>query len=236
MRLRVREFIQAIKCVKAIANFKEMLMCLDVGCGSGIHSYVLKKLGKKIIALDITRSTIFYLENFMLASAEHLPFRNEVFDVILVSHVLEHVKRKIKALLELKRVLKPHGILIVIVPTPLFKCLTLLLWPRDLIIEIFQLSYGKTLTINKLIKGISPKLHGSFSSHKLELAFYRMYTWRNILKKAGLQILYEKPLFPYYFTIPLNIVAHFMYVKPLNLTTSYLFICRRLRIYDKQRY
>jgi len=225
MRLRVREFIQAIKCVKTIVNFKGMLRCLDVGCGSGIHSYILKKLGKKIIALDITCSTIFYLENFMQASAEYLPFRNEVFDIVLASHMLEHVKRKTKALLELKRVLKPHGILIAITPTTLFKCLTLLLWPRDLIIEIFRLNYGKALTINKLIKSISPKLHGSFSSHKYELAFYRTYTWRNMLKKVGFQILYEKPLFPYYFSIPLNVIAHFMYVKLLNLTTSYLFIC-----------
>ncbi len=45
-----------------------------------------------------------------------MPFRESQFDVVLCNHVLEHVKDDIKALTEIKRVLKPGGWAIVLVP------------------------------------------------------------------------------------------------------------------------
>ena len=45
-----------------------------------------------------------------------LPFREEEFDFIFASHVLEHIKEDSVALSEVKRILKPHGIAVLPVP------------------------------------------------------------------------------------------------------------------------
>lgn len=45
-----------------------------------------------------------------------MPFGENQFDVVLCNHVLEHVKDDIKAMAEIRRVLKPGGWAILLVP------------------------------------------------------------------------------------------------------------------------
>lgn len=47
---------------------------------------------------------------------QSLPFADETYDFIFASHVLEHVQNDIKALYEIKRILRPNGIAILPVP------------------------------------------------------------------------------------------------------------------------
>jgi ubiquinone/menaquinone biosynthesis C-methylase UbiE len=49
----------------------------------------------------------------IIASAENLPFKNEVFDRVIMLEVLQHVSNKKKALEEMKRVLKPGGMVLI---------------------------------------------------------------------------------------------------------------------------
>ena len=46
----------------------------------------------------------------------NMPFENNVFDVVLCNHVLEHVKDDILALKEIRRVLKKDGKMILTTP------------------------------------------------------------------------------------------------------------------------
>ncbi|MDR0449308.1 MAG: class I SAM-dependent methyltransferase [Rickettsiales bacterium] len=52
----------------------------------------------------------------IIANGDDLPFKDGVLDFVLSSHVLEHFFDPIKAVLEWRRVLKPGGILFMIVP------------------------------------------------------------------------------------------------------------------------
>ncbi len=54
--------------------------------------------------------------------AEHLPFREGSFEEVFASHVLEHIPDLVGTMHELHRVLKPGGLLKVIVPLGL-RCL-----------------------------------------------------------------------------------------------------------------
>jgi hypothetical protein len=47
---------------------------------------------------------------------QNLPFENGTYDFIFASHVLEHIPNDRKALLEIRRVLKPNGIAVLPVP------------------------------------------------------------------------------------------------------------------------
>ena len=54
----------------------------------------------------------------MQASLTHLPFKDQAFDCILCSEVLEHIPDDERAMAELSRVLKPASWLLLSVPTP----------------------------------------------------------------------------------------------------------------------
>ncbi|HEY5639791.1 MAG TPA: methyltransferase domain-containing protein, partial [Dehalococcoidia bacterium] len=55
-----------------------------------------------------------------LAVAEHLPYRDGAFDVILMHEVLEHVDDDLESLREMHRVLAPGGRLVIFCPNRLY--------------------------------------------------------------------------------------------------------------------
>lgn len=75
---------------------------LDVGCGNGF----LKSLGMiNSIGIDIRLSRAVTVR----ASAENLPFRDQIFDLVFAGEVLEHLNAPAKALNEWTRVLRIGG-------------------------------------------------------------------------------------------------------------------------------
>ncbi len=96
---------------------------LDAGCGTGVMSNELAKLGK-VIGVDTSEEALkFYKSrglNGMLSDIKELPFPDKCFDFVIASDVLEHVSDDFAALNELKRVLKDDGYIIVTVPAHQF--------------------------------------------------------------------------------------------------------------------
>ena len=78
---------------------------LVVGCGS-------TNLHPALINLDLVKGT----NVDVLASAEHLPFPDAIFDLVLSQEVLEHVRDPFQAMREMKRVLKDSGLIYCQVP------------------------------------------------------------------------------------------------------------------------
>ncbi len=104
-------------------NLKTEDVCLDIGCGGG---YVSKELSDrfkcKIIGCDTSIEAISFANennkmknsNFIVASATKLPFESDSVDAVVCVGVLEHILDVEIALSEIRRVLKPHGKLVVI--------------------------------------------------------------------------------------------------------------------------
>ena len=94
---------------------------LDIGFGSGNILEVLKKGGAICHGVEISQTAIDRLkgQGYCLkhTGGETLPYNNEYFDMIVCSHILEHIKNEKKILNEIKRILKPNGLLILGVPT-----------------------------------------------------------------------------------------------------------------------
>jgi len=116
MRLRARLIINEVKRYK-----NKKIKILDVGCGYGIYSFTLSKKGYEVYAIDNSKERINFLQKNGLKNARvmditKLKYKNKVFDVVICSDVLEHVKNDKKALAELARVLDNKGRLLLTLP------------------------------------------------------------------------------------------------------------------------
>ncbi|WP_079253863.1 class I SAM-dependent methyltransferase [Endozoicomonas arenosclerae] len=116
---------------------------LDVGCGEGRHSIAAWLEAKvDVTGLDLCENdlqtarnkqqeAVQYLEGseedrsikFIQGNALELPFEDNTFDKIICSEVLEHIPDYQGVLAEIKRVLKPDGLLAVSVPRA---------WPEEI--------------------------------------------------------------------------------------------------------
>lgn len=92
---------------------------LDLGCGIGeVANYI--EAQDRYFGVDINPYCIENLQSkklwAKLGSAYKIPLDSESVDVVLMSHVLEHLDDPARAMNEISRVLRPSGTLIVIVP------------------------------------------------------------------------------------------------------------------------
>lgn len=93
---------------------------LDIGCGDGLFLYSLKKLGWETLGVEINKVAaqkacdrgLKVLNCDLLESS----FNDDLFDVVRIWSVLEHLHNPAQTLAEIYRILKPDGTLIVQVP------------------------------------------------------------------------------------------------------------------------
>jgi SAM-dependent methyltransferase len=89
---------------------------LDVGCGNGAYLARLQARGAIATGCDLSLGMLEASAGAQLvnADAQHLPFRQETFDVVLGAHMLYHVPDQRRAVAEMRRVLAPGGTCVVV--------------------------------------------------------------------------------------------------------------------------
>jgi SAM-dependent methyltransferase len=90
---------------------------LDIGCGVGeFLQWYPNSFG-----IDTNPYLVEYCKKRNLkcffGSAYKIPFKNETFDCVLCSHLIEHLAKPELAMKEIRRVLRTGGKLIIILPT-----------------------------------------------------------------------------------------------------------------------
>lgn len=89
---------------------------IDIGCGAGVYVEGGIERGGRYIAGDLSMGMLQSLTTPNLRrvnlDAQHLPFVDESADVILANHMLYHVPDQDTAVSEIKRILRPGGILL----------------------------------------------------------------------------------------------------------------------------
>jgi ubiquinone/menaquinone biosynthesis C-methylase UbiE len=89
---------------------------LDIGIGTGTYGKLLKKHLPHVRYIGMDNApgmlrTHPERDSLTLADAQRLPFPNAKFDVVMANHMLYHVPDVDQTLREIRRVLKPDGML-----------------------------------------------------------------------------------------------------------------------------
>lgn len=91
---------------------------LEVGCGPGDDARRLAGLGHEVVAVDVEASAGWDQPSpgvtFIECSAERMPFDSGTFDAILERDALHHIGEPGRALREMRRVLKPDGVAVIV--------------------------------------------------------------------------------------------------------------------------
>ncbi len=130
-RLRGREF----ELFVAESPIPRCRRILEVGCGNGFTAALLAQSADVVVATDLPEENpetaspglgapsellrALGIENCRLLACrgEGLPFADQSFDVVFSGYTLEHVPDPLAVLREIRRVLKPDGLLYLVLPT-----------------------------------------------------------------------------------------------------------------------
>jgi ubiquinone/menaquinone biosynthesis C-methylase UbiE len=211
---------------------------LDVGCGAGDNLNRAKsELNCQVTGIDPSPGSHGvgrFTENkaneiqIIQGTAEDLPFKNEEFDLVFCSHVLEHVTNQTKSLKEIKRVLKKDGTVIIGMPTASMAIIAVLshyLFTTHVNFLFFLKSIGKKEMLNRLIHLFIPASH-SMPNHKYvsyDLWNYRISKWREIISS---EFSIEETITPCLYPYP-DYIQWFPKLKLRGYSSSVFFICKK---------
>ena len=152
------------------------LKILDIGIGDGVYEGIIfNKVKNKcdfyvvdISKEQIKRSSKYLVEGLVVdLDSQKLPYKSKMFDIVIVSELLEHVFFPEKVIREAKRVLRKDGILIITYPN----------------LGAIQ------IRITIALKGYNPMIN--YSNNKEHIRFFRDSDIDNIV---GLRKIYSKGL------------------------------------------
>jgi len=178
---------------------------LDIGCGDGYYLHLLHNLEPKAVLTGtdfdpkgLTKAKVNLGGKIKLVQADLMKrtvFTTGEFDKAVISEVAEHLPDDLKGLTEVKRILKPGGILCLTVPNANYP----FLWdPINRLLELFGTHIKSGFWA------------GIWNQH---LRLYTPERIESVLKKAGFEI--EKRESLTYWCLPFN---HYL----VNLVARYL--------------
>ena len=190
------EYVEIIvPLIEGILSEKKTI--LDIGTGTGLVAQEVRRVTEHatIVGGDISIRQLRYAKEvtsgiqFVQHSIDHMPFKDEKFDAVVCSMVLEHIESLLEAVSEIARILEKGGIFLIIMNHPVFQSpgsgpVTLESHDPDVIWGI-----GDYLTETSELEKISPDLDVLYAHRTLS-------TYFNALSRENLMIqnVIEKPL------------------------------------------
>lgn len=170
---------------------------LDCGCGDGFYLHLVSQISDcELYGLDVDSNALESAKRnladrnitLMQGDVTSIPFKDNFFDRIILSEVLEHLPDDMTPLREIRRVLKPEGFVLITVPNRSYP----FLW--DPVNKTMEFLTGKHIK-----KGF---WSGIWHQH---LRLYSLGNLRGLVEKAGFEVVKIQGLTHY--CLPFN---HFL--------------------------
>ncbi len=152
-------FRKSLSIIKKYSKFKQNKL-LDIGCGHGFFLQEIKKQGCDGYGIDLSEKAVDYAKkndlNVTNSTLFDSKFKDAEFDIVTMFYVLEHIINPADYLKEVKRILKPNGLLLIRVPdtTPIVKLLKVFNISNKLYDAPSHLSDFSPRTIRAMLKKV----------------------------------------------------------------------------------
>jgi SAM-dependent methyltransferase len=159
---------------------------LEVGSGAGWQAKRLAAKGYQVTALDVPASNYAHVRVYPTAlyDGEHIPIAEDSFDVVFSSNVLEHVENLVTLSVELRRVLKPGGLAIHVLPTPSWRFWTICTH----YVAVLRQYRGRDM-----LRSLWQARHGVRGNLFTEMYFFSRLYWEAQFSKLGWEVLKYSP-------------------------------------------
>lgn len=190
---------------------------LELGAGTGAQALALSQRGYDVAAVDIADSNYADAQVFpvQIYDGRILPFADASFDIVFSSNVLEHVHDLTSLHAEIKRVLKPGGKCVHVLPTDAWRFWTTLsafpvalqhlfhhapqLLPRAVSrTEARRLMSAGFRTLAYATIPIRQRRHGERGNLITEQYYFRPSWWRRHFRENGFVIAHDAPIGVFY--------------------------------------
>jgi len=177
---------------------------LDIGAGTGWQAQMIADAGYAVEAIDLPTSTYVNDRVFSIRDYDgcRIPFPAGTFDVVYSSNVLEHVIRPEAFQSEIRRVLRPAGVAIHVVPSAMWRFWSILThYPYIALrlIEHFfsakQQSSSQTAPAGRVKTGhylgpalqrlFVPQRDGEAGNALTEIYHFSRWRWRSLFHRTG---------------------------------------------------
>ncbi len=184
---------------------------LELGGGNGLQAHLLSLKGYTVQSIDTVkwREAKQYFD-VALYDGIHIPAKDQSFDIIYSSNVLEHVADLEGLLLDCRRVLKPTGLAVHVLPSSAWRfwsILTHYIFVFRRMRALFRkarpeidepsdnaMTYERRGRIWMIKNALVPPAHGEFSSCVAELYQYSKSAWRRRFYKMNWEVTDCRPI------------------------------------------
>ena len=123
-----RDSIEHLHRYSIVTNYIKDKIVLDIASGEGYGSHIMSKKASFVYGVDIDNATVqdaklkYKKDNleFITGDTSQIPLGDNSIDVVVSFETIEHHDEHEEMMNEIKRVLKPNGILIVSTPDKLY--------------------------------------------------------------------------------------------------------------------
>ncbi|MFH1941502.1 MAG: class I SAM-dependent methyltransferase [bacterium] len=177
--MRKKNMQRRLKGIFRELNAWNGLKVLDVGCSGGMLLHLLSNHCLEVFGLDINDSVLRatdFGEDFICGNAMRMPLKDESFDVIICSHLLEHLPSFDACIQEMQRISRIGARIFILYPIEIFRGATCI---PDVLIHGQRLSLIRKIHLHKLsLKKLRRSTEGiklSIVKHKLIFALQPMF-------------------------------------------------------------
>jgi len=210
---------------------------LELGAGTGQQALMMANAGYEVSAVDLPNShyhdaRVFEVQDY---DGQTLPFPSGAFDIVFSSNVLEHVVDLDRVLAETRRVLKPEGCAVHVLPSSSCRIWSIpghYLWLSRRVVQRLSAAkvpaeHGNLQGVPKTPSGLDEWLRTAFPSRHGErgnviteaLYFSRSWWWRRF-RKSGFEIVKTQTTGIFYTMC--NAFAHKLSVARRRMLSSLL--------------
>lgn len=181
---------------------------LEFGAGTGQQAKFLRERGFDVVAIDLASSNyasdrVFPVQDY---DGEHIPLEDGSIDVIFSSNVLEHVENPRVIFSEFRRIQRPGGFGLHVVPTPAWRLWTFgagLAASIDaairLPLELARPPEGQDRRhllyrgLRRAASGFVPRGHGTSVEGFSEIWTFSRIAWHRKFRNFGFDIIEDRP-------------------------------------------